>query len=210
MTVALAGLALSVVLLGVAARQSFQPASLEHPAQTGRAAAGTWAFGALAQAGAPSSTASAERLAKLMESKKLTAVGAEDPSEPGRFVAAQLLARQLLVVAGRCEAVEYLRLQVEKRAFADLYADLHGCAIADTRFFVQDMGANGLRAKPAGDGLTDVVYEGASRQLILDGDWRRNELDEAGYKRAFEQSDARYDKLLALLAAQAGRDGPQR
>lgn len=147
------------------------------------------------------SPASAGRLVQLLGSREADAVAAEDSEEPGRFVAALVLSDQLLVVAARCDNVEYLRGQVGRQAFRELYADLHGCAIASTKFFVHDMGADGIRLRPEASKVPDIVYETASRQIVLDGDWRKHDLSESGYVSLCLMLDTRYTDMLELLVA---------
>lgn len=156
----------------------------------------------LAQAGGEvglSSPATALELRRLMHTHRIDAVAVEDASEPGRFVAALHSANQLLVVTARCESAEYLRHRVAAKQARDLYGDLHGCAIGSTKFFVQDMGGDGLRLAPPPGGVPDLVYEFGSRQIMLDGDWRRHELTRQAYQAFARQLDARYHRLLTLL-----------
>jgi hypothetical protein len=153
----------------------------------------------------PTSPASAERLKQLLVSRQAEAAAAEDPDEPGRFVAALLLPEQLLVVTARCASVEHLRRQVEQRASRDLYAGLHGCAIPSTKLFVQDMGADGIQPQPEPGKVPDVVYDKVSHVVVLNGDWRKQELDEEGYLSQFGALDTRYNRMLQLLIGAANR-----
>ena len=166
-------------------------------------AVGVMLLGSLAlgapPAGHAASPTSAERLTQMLGSRHAEAIAAEDPEEPGRFVAALLLQEQLLVVAARCSNADYLRGRVERKEFRDLYVDLHGCAIPSTKFFVQDMGADGLRPQPEPGKAPDIVYDRVSRVILLNGDWRNQELDEEGYLSQFGTLDSRYGRLLQLL-----------
>jgi len=152
-------------------------------------------------AGHAASAASAERLKQLLGTRGAEAIAAEDPEEAGLFVAALLLQGQLLAVAARCNNAEYLRRQLEEQKFRDLYIDLHGCAIPATKFFVQDMGADGLRPQPESGAAPDIVYEKVSRVILLNGDWRKQDLDEKGYLSLFQTLDARYEQMLQRLIA---------
>lgn len=141
----------------------------------------------------------AARLAGLLESRQADAAATEDPNEPGRFIAALRFPGQLLVVTARCKEDAFLRYHATQGDPREVYTALHSCAVASTKFFVQDMGADGLRSHPARDVAPDIVYELASRQILLDGDWRKQELDRAGYASVAEKLDARYSRLLTIL-----------
>ncbi|MFN8061080.1 MAG: hypothetical protein U0Q12_18115 [Vicinamibacterales bacterium] len=158
----------------------------------------------------PSTSAEpAASLVRLLDARQSDAIAAEDPDEPGRFVAALRFPSQLLVVTARCDGDAFLRHQVSQRAYRDVYSALHACAVPSTKFFVQDMGADGLHANVTRDAVPDVVYELATRQIILDGDWRKHELDRAGYASVSEKLDARYARLLTILLGQLERShGP--
>jgi hypothetical protein len=147
------------------------------------------------------SPASAARLKQVLSSRQAGAIAAEDPEEPGRFVAALLLPDQLLVVSARCNSTEYMRWRVEQQQFRDLYVDLHGCAIPASKFFVQDMGADGLEPQPELGKMADIVYDKVSRVILLNGDWKKQELDEQGYLSLVGTLDARYNRMLQLLIA---------
>jgi len=148
------------------------------------------------------SAVSAPHLVQLMAVAGLDVVAAEDPDEPGRFVAGLAVPGQLLVVTARCAGgAASLRARIAVRAFRELYADLHACAEAPSKLFVHDMGGDGLHANLDGDRVPDVVYEMAAHRILLDGDWRTHELTKEGYTELWLRLDARYDRLLDLLAA---------
>ncbi len=86
------------------------------------------------------------------------------------------------MIAGRCHAIEAMRARLAAKAYRDVYADLHACAIADFRLFIQDMGADGLGCQRARDGsLFDIVYERMSQQTRFDGDFRGQGLSAQKY-----------------------------
>lgn len=151
----------------------------------------------------PSASAeSAARLTVLMTAAGLDAVAVEDPDESERFIAALAMPGQLLVVTARCTtATEALRARLAARAYRDVYADLHACAEAPSKFFVHDMGADGLHANLDGERTPDIVYEMAVRQILLDGNWRAHELKREAYAALCEKLDSRYSRMLTLLAA---------
>jgi hypothetical protein len=96
------------------------------------------------------------------------------------------------------------------------HADLHACADPASKFFVHDMDADGLHDNLDRRRTPDIVYELASRQILLDGDWRAHELGKAEYLDLARRLETRYARLLGLLAArlaatssdQGGEPGP--
>ena len=61
--------------------------------------------------------------------------------------------------------------------------------------------ANGLAAKPKDNEPFDTV-EVAGKRVAFDGDWKKQQLSEQDYMKAFADADARYSQMLAALIAQ--------
>jgi hypothetical protein len=137
----------------------------------------------------------ARQLSAVMTGQHLDAIAAKDPQTDGGFVAALLYpGSQLLVVGAKCPAPAYLDSQIQARAFRDAYAALQQSAVADTKLFVQDLGADGLHAA---DGQpVDVVYDKVVNQSIFDGDPSHKD---HGYEARLAAADARYSRLLQVL-----------
>ena len=147
------------------------------------------------------STASAAELTGLMEARKATVIAAPDPADPGRFVAAMLFPRvQLLVVSARYPAPDVIGGQIAARQYADVYSALQQSSPQDSRVFFQDLGADGLHAKP-GD-TVDVMYEHVVAQTIFDGNPAARNLSNAAYGERFKAADAVYSRMLNLLIQQ--------
>ena len=162
-------------------------------------------------AAAGRSTEAAAELVMLMQARNLEAFAAEDPAAPGHFVAAMLVPDvQLLVVAARPTAPDYLTAQVAAGNYREAYLTLHGAAVAETKVFFQDMGCDGLSGD---EGSVDILYERAATQTVFDGDWRGQKLSKAEYEQKLRDADQRYSRLLAVLtealrgSAGAGRSG---
>jgi hypothetical protein len=147
----------------------------------------------------PTSSQSAERVWQLLDRDALEAVAAEDPLEPGRFVAARKLPDRLLMVTARCAESRDLRVQLSLRAFREAYMAVQACALPATRLVVQDIGADGLHANLARTATPDIVSELVSRELVFDGDWRRHELELDTYLSVWRELDAQYHRLLRIL-----------
>jgi len=159
---------------------------------------------ALAPSGIPTNLQSrplAQQLSKLLAGRHLDAVAARDPSEEGRFVAALYFPDvQLLVISARYPSPAELQQMLARHAYKDVYAALQQAGAADSKLFVQDLGADGLHA--AADQPVDIVYERVVNQAIFDKDVAKAD---AGYSRKLTAADAQYSHLLQLLLEAAGQ-----
>jgi hypothetical protein len=147
------------------------------------------------------SAAAAKELAQLLESAKLDSVASKDPAEKDQYVAALYFTGQLLVVSARYAAPTLLDQKISKKEYRDVYIDLNSAAIANSKVFIEDLNADGLRAKRDDDQPFDTVEHGATK-IALDGEWRKQKLSEADYMKAFGEMDDRYSKMLAILLAE--------
>jgi hypothetical protein len=171
--------------------------SVRHLAAVVLLAGGTLAVPRNSAAAEPSPKA-ASALVEMMKSRGLEAVAAQDPANPDHFIAAMLVPDvQLLVVAGKAAAPDYLRSQIAGRQFRDVYAALYAGAVADTKLFFQDMGSDGLN--PA-SGNIDIMYEHGTKQTIFNGDWKAQKMSRNAYEEKQQKADAEYSRLLTLLA----------
>jgi hypothetical protein len=167
------------------------------------AAAVLMATTARAQDGA--SAAGASELAKVLSDKKLDAIAAKDPSAPDAFVAALHFPGQLLVMSARYSAPALLNERLARREYRDLYIELNAASPLESRIFVTDIGADGLKAKRAKrDDPFDVQHTGG-KLFNFDGSWREDKISEADYMKAFSEADSHYAKVVALLLAEAKR-----
>jgi hypothetical protein len=138
----------------------------------------------------------AKQLVSAMASRHLDAIAAADPAEPGRFIAALAFPDvQLLVVSSRHPSVDYLKQQIAKRLFRDVYGILHEGPDADRTFFL-DMGCDGIQT---GGENVDVLYQGRSQQTRFDGKWEAQSLSEAEYTLRLTQAEGQYERTLTVL-----------
>lgn len=149
----------------------------------------------------PASQARVTELIAALDKQGLQSLAAEDPLRPDQIVAVLYVPRvQLLTIAGHCAATEALRARLAAAAYRDVYTDLHACAAADTRLFIQDMSADGLRAEPRQNGAPfDIVYERMSRRTLFDGDFKSQQLTSEQYEERFTALDAEYARLVSVL-----------
>jgi hypothetical protein len=148
-------------------------------------------------AGAGSASESVAReLTATMEKRMMDSIAAADPADPGRLVAALLLSGQLLVVSGHHAADAFMNDRLVRKQFRDIYITLSSSSIPETRFFVQDLGADGVHSAGA---PVDVVYLRVVEQLIFDGHPEKRKMNKRVYEEKFEQVDERYSQFLKLL-----------
>ena len=169
------------------------------------AASPTFSFGLTAESAAgqpPRSAAAAKELTQALESAKLDAIAAADPSDPGAFVAALYIAgSQLLVISAKYSAPTLLTAKLKTKEYRDIYVDLSSAAVAGSKVFLIDMNCDGLVSKPDGDAVPDS-WEADKQSVSFDGDWKKAKLSEADYMKAYSTADERYARILALLTTQ--------
>ena len=144
----------------------------------------------------------AKQLAAALDGAKLDSIAAADPSNPGTFIAALYFANlQLLVVSAKYTAPQLLSAKVEKKDYRDVYIDLNSASVPESKTFIEDLGADGLRAKRDDNQPFDTV-EHAGKRTQFDSDWKKQKLSEQDYMKAFSGADEEYSKMLTALLAQ--------
>ena len=127
------------------------------------------AMSTTAAAQEPKSAALAKELTALLDAAKLTAIAAKDTADPDAFVAAMYFpGSQLLVVGAKYSPAVLLNEKLAKKDYQEIYIDLNSASVASTRVFVEDLGADGLKAEhPEGTGF-DSVDRGGKRTIFDD------------------------------------------
>jgi hypothetical protein len=139
-----------------------------------------------------------------LDAAGLDAIAAGHPDTPGQFVAALYLrGSQLLVVSAQHPSVDGVTHRIANRQFREVYLDLQGTPTQRGKFFVQDAGADGILSARPGSGAVDVVYEDGARQTLFNGDLKGQQLTPSEYDAKLAEADARYARLLTLLASAA-------
>lgn len=148
------------------------------------------------------SVALAKQLSAALDAAKLDSVAAKDPTKPDVFFGALYFpATQLLVVAAQYSAPLALNERVDKKDYREAYLDLSSASVPGSKVFIEDLGANGLVAKPKDNEAFDA-YEIAGQRTSFDGDWKKQKLSEDDYMKAFAAADERYSQVLTALIAQ--------
>jgi len=144
----------------------------------------------------------AKQLTAALDAGKLDCIAAKDPSAPDVFMAALYFSgAQLLVISGKYSVPQLLTERLGRKEYRDVYMDLNGAAAADTKVFIQDPGADGLRAKRDENQAFDIV-EISGKQTMFNSDWKAQKMSEQDYMKVFGDADERYAKILTALLAQ--------
>lgn len=144
------------------------------------------------------SRAASRVLLQEMEARQADAIAVRDPEKPERFVAALRMANQLLVVSATHPSIDLVAARLHRGEYRQIYMDLQGTPRQDSKFFVQDLNADGLEL--GGRGLAfDIIYDGRD-SLTCDGRWKNTKMKEDEYLQRVAEADARYARLLTVLA----------
>ena len=142
----------------------------------------------------------AKQLAAALDAGKLDSLAARDPEAPDVFHAVLYFpGMQLLVVSGKYSVPQLLTARINSKEYRDVYLDLNGAATA--KVFIEDPGADGLKAKRESNQPFDQA-EMAGKRTMFDGEWKAQKLSEQDYLKAFTAADERYAQILTALLTQ--------
>jgi hypothetical protein len=143
----------------------------------------------------------AAELCKLLDAQKLDSIAARQVGD--QYVGALYFSgAQLLVVKGKFPSASRMDDLLGKKEFKEVYMDLSGASDQQTRQFVMDLGANGLRFKREDNQPFDTVDVG-SKTYKFDGEWGgKAKITEEEYRKTYAQVDEEYAQMLQALIAQ--------
>jgi hypothetical protein len=147
----------------------------------------------------PQSAAPARELAQLLQAQKLDSIATKLPDNEDEFAAALMFPGQMIVVWGKFTAPAYINEKILKREYREAYIDLNSASVVETRHFVTDIGADGIR-KGERDEPADS-HDVGNKVMRFDGDWREDKMSEDAYNKAHAEADAAYSKVLQALVA---------
>jgi hypothetical protein len=148
----------------------------------------------------PQSSAPARELAQLLADKKLDSVAARMPGTPDEFAAALVFPGQMIVVWARFSAPAVLNEKIINGAYREAYIDLNSASSPDSRHFVTDMGADGVRR--GGKNQPADSHDVGARNMRFDGNWKEDKMSEQDYMKAYAAADEAYSKVLGILIEQ--------
>lgn len=146
------------------------------------------------------SAAKVGELVKLLDSRQLDSIAAKAGDD--QFVGALYFAgSQLLVVSARYSVPQRMDAQLAQKAYRDVYIDLNSASVPDSKVFISDLGANGLRPRREDNQPFDTVDVGG-KSYTFDGDWGRAKISEAEYRKTFETTEQEYLRMIDVLIAE--------
>lgn len=156
---------------------------------------------ALAAAQEQSKSASlATELARLLDEQKLDSIAAQQATD--QYVGALYFpGAQLLVISGKFPGAARMKDLLTKKDYREVYMDLSSASETQSRMFIMDLGANGLRFKREENQPFDTA-DVAGRNVTFDGDWGRAKISEQEYRKTFTATDEQYSQMLQALIAQ--------
>ena len=151
---------------------------------------------------APKSAALAMELARLMDQAKVDSLAVKHPTLPDGYIGALYFpGSQLLVVMARYSVPQLLDKKLESKEYRDVYIDLNSASVPDTKVFISDLGADGLKAKREENQPFDTA-ELRGKSYSFDGDWKRAKLSEDEYMKQYQLAEQEYENMLQALLGQ--------
>ena len=143
----------------------------------------------------------ATELAKLLDSRKLDSIAARGAA-PDEYVGCLYFpGSQLLVVGAKYSAPDRMQQLLVAKNYRDIYIDLNSASVPQSKVFVSDLGANGLRFDRQGSQPWDTVDVGG-KSYSFDGDWGKAKISRDEYTKAYQTTDDQYTKMLEALVAE--------
>jgi hypothetical protein len=154
----------------------------------------------LASAQESKSAVVATELTRLLDAMKLDSIAARQESTDQYVGALYIAGSQLLVVSAKYSMPLRMDYLLGQKAYHDVYADLNSASEQQSKVFVMDLGANGLRFKRENNQPFDAA-DVSGKSVVFDGNWGKAKITEAEYRKAFEATDAQYAQMLQDLVA---------
>jgi len=148
------------------------------------------------------SAALAKQLAAALDAAKIDSVAAADPSEPGTFVAVLYFPNtQFLAVSAKYTVPQLLNDRLAKKEYRDVYIDLNSASVPQSKIFIEDVSADGLKAKREENQPYDT-FEMGGKRTAFDSEWKKQKLTEQEYMKVFSTADDQYSRILMALLSQ--------
>ena len=161
-----------------------------------------WILASVPLVSQSTSGSAVEQLAALLDRGRLDSVAARVPGSEDTFVAAFYVpGQQIVLVSGRYAAPALLREKILGKRYREAYQDLYGASDPATRWVVEDLRADGLRAERVKNGPFDVYTDGGGAPVYFDGEWKRHDLSKEAYLDAFKEADGRYAEMIGVLVS---------
>ena len=143
------------------------------------------------------SATSVIELVKMLETMKLDAFAVKG-SSPNEYVGALYFpGTQLLVVSAKFDSPFRADSLLQMKNYRDLYIELNSASQPQTKVFIADLSANGLRSKK--DGTLFDTADVAGKAYSFDGDWKKAKISEQDYTKAYSTTDEQYSQMIQAL-----------
>ena len=140
----------------------------------------------------------ATELVKLLDQMKLDAVAANRGAADEYVGALYFPGSQLLVVNAKSSVPDRMKYLLIQKSYKDLYVELNGAVDQQSKTFISDLGANGLRFRREKNQPFDTV-DATGKSFSYDGEWRKAKMSEADYTKAYQEHDEAYSRMLEAL-----------
>lgn len=145
------------------------------------------------------SATSVTELVKMFDTMKLDSFAVKGAA-PNEYVGALYFpGTQLLVVSAKFDTPWRADSLLGMKDYRDLYIELNSASQPNTKVFVSDLSANGLRPKKDGN-LYDTA-DVLGKTYNFDGDWKKAKITEDDYSKAFSTTDEQYMQMIQALLA---------
>jgi hypothetical protein len=145
----------------------------------------------------PQSAAPASQLTKLLADKKMDSIAVRLPGKDDEYAGALAFPGQLIVVWARFSAPPILNEKLLKGEFREVYIDLNSASIPDSRHFITDVGADGIR-RGERDQPADS-HDIGTGTMRFDANWRAQKISEEEYMKRLTEADKAYSAVLTAL-----------
>lgn len=143
------------------------------------------------------SATSVTELVKMLDTMKIDSFAVKGTA-PNEYVGALYFpGTQLLVVSAKFDTPYRADSLLEMKNYKDLYIELNSASMPNTKVFVADLSANGL--KPKKDGSLFDTADIGGKSYNFDGDWKKAKITEGDYTKAFSTTDEQYVQMIQAL-----------
>jgi hypothetical protein len=143
-----------------------------------------------------SATAAIE-FVKMLDSMKLDSFAVKGTSANEYVAALYFPGTQLLVVSAKFDSPFRADSLLQMKNYRDLYIELNSASQPQTKVFVSDLSANGLKAKK--DGTVYDTADVSGKSYRFDGDWKKAKITEEDYAKAYSTTDEQYSQMIQAL-----------
>lgn len=143
----------------------------------------------------------AQELVGLLEQRSLEAAAAR--LDDDEFTAVLYIPGvQILAVSAQYAAPALLHEKIVNQNYRDVYLDLASASVPETKVFIEDMDADGLRPDRRGDDPFDVYTMGTGAGVSFDGEYESRDVSQAQYLQTFSEAETAYERMLEALLAE--------